>query len=198
MEEGLSLVKVEVFMSLLDRFSNAAGGGWRVGNDCNIQFSAKTFKASPSTRIQVKIEGRQVTSQSFLKGVIDAIEKDPQLSDKLKKLKDNESIKVIIGKNGVEYELAKAAKHKQIVERVERASSATINKPALGKGPPPPINRNTKPKPQDTKQKEPMRQIADPANRRPPPQSKQAQKKEAEREADIWRRLEEDGEVDLG
>lgn len=176
-------------MSILDRFSSASG--WRVRDDLNLEFSAKKVK----TCIEVKKGDHKVTGENFLAQILKEIAEDPVKSRKLLNLKNNESVKIILGKNEVEYVFTKAAKQAAVAGRIERASTAAINKPPLAKpspGPPPAIDRSKKPKP-----KEPLNVRADPINRPSPPPTKQQQKAEGEKEADIWSRLQRDGVVDL-
>jgi len=168
-------------MSIIDRFSKP--GEWTVGKDSNLQFSKfsmKKLKTTPRTTIEARRDGNKVTGPTFLAKILHEIKKDPELSNKLKKLKENESVKVYIANLG-EYLLSKSS----TVERTKSASS-------MIQGPPPPINRSTKPK-------QGVREITDPANKPPPlPPKPQATKPQAAKnERDIWNELDEKGEVTL-
>ena len=128
-------------MSITDRFAD-----WNLGKDSTIELSVKKVKI-PLTSIVVTVNGERVTGQSFLAELINSIKADPKISDKLKHLKDHESVKIFLaGRN--EYVLSK--KSSTVIDRTISASFVITNNN------PPPINRETKPvKAQATRQAPP-------------------------------------------
>lgn len=174
-------------MSIMDRFPDL--GEWTVGKDSNIQFSSKILKTYPRTKIEVRKDGTKVTGQSFLTQILKEIAANSEISNKLKELKNNESVKIIFAGRG-EYVLSKAAKSDSVTARTIRASFIITNNN------PPPIDRSTKPKNIQKSSQKP-----EPAKPKPtvskPALSKNEQKKDAAETRDMWNTLHEKGEVEL-
>ena len=157
-------------MSITDRFAD-----WNLGKDSTIELSVKKVKI-PLTSIVVTVNGERVTGQSFLAELINGIKADPKISDKLKHLKDHESVKIFLaGRN--EYVLSK--KSNSTIERTISASFVITNKNA------PAINRNTKPNK--------TRQAPPPPTAKLPTKQQKTQQEINSR--NMWDTLNRDGEV---
>ncbi|MCE5293777.1 MAG: hypothetical protein LLF94_04095 [Chlamydiales bacterium] len=155
-------------MSITNRFAD-----WGIGKDQTIDLSIKKVKL-PLTSIVVTLDGKKVTGESFLAELIKGIKADPKLSDKLKQLKDNESVKIFLAGRS-EYVLSK--KSSNVIDRTISASFVITNNNA------PAINRDTKP----------VKKAPPPPA--PKPLTKQQKAQQETQNRDMWDKLHRDGEV---
>ncbi len=132
-------------MSLMDKFSSSFRGeaSWKVGDDKCLYFSSKKVKSSPQGyKIEVYHKDHKVTGESHLAMIIRELANNKSLSTKLQSLKENDSVRVVIGNNDTEYRFS-TPKTKSTTERTESAASKQINKLQ-----PPPLPPRPKRKPQ--------------------------------------------------